>query len=453
KAIIKDSSIPRRVDPNSVEQYLSYGYIPSPSSILEKVNKLLPGHYITINRGRLKVTQYWDIKYKYNYSRSDEEDAENIMDILRSSVEMRMISDVPLGAFLSGGIDSSAVVGLMSQVSNKPVKTFSIGFKEDEYNELNDARLIAKTFHTEHYEKIVEPESIELIPELVWYYDEPFADDSAIPTYYVSKHAREHVKVVLSGDGGDELFGGYLRYLTSKRDRFFLKLPEFLRCNVLGAMAQIMPKSLKGRNYFNYISQGDEQRYLIKVGCFPEYRKNELYTGDFINSIEKRPLNYLSNISDRDLQTRYLFFDSKAYLPDDILVKVDKASMARSLEARIPILDYRLIEYAATIPPYKKIQGNNQKVIFKKALKNLLPEQVFTKKKHGFGVPLDRWFRKELKDFAYETILSKEATERGYFKKEQVRYILDEHQLGNRDNSFFIWALLFLELWHKQFIK
>lgn len=452
KAIIKDYSIPRRVDGNSIDQYLSYGYIPCPSSIFKKVKKLLPGNYIVVERGEIKVKQYWNIRYEYQYNRSDEEDTENIIDILRSSVKMRLISDVPLGAFLSGGIDSSAVVGLMSQVSNQKIKTFTIGFNEDDYNELNDARLIAKEFNTEHYEEIVKPDSIKLLPELIWYYDEPFADSSAIPTYYVSKHASEHVKVALSGDGGDELFAGYLRYLTSDRDKLFLKLPDLLRCNLLGTIGRIMPKSFKAKNYFNYISLDDEKRYLSKVGCFSENRKNELYTDEFSNSIKPRKLDYFSEVMEQDLQTQYLYFDSKTYLPDDILVKVDKASMCRSLEVRVPILDYRLIEYSATIPPNKKIQGNNQKKIFKKALKHLLPDSVFTKKKHGFGVPLEHWFRNELKDFAYDALLSRNASERGYFKMPQVRYILDEHQKGSRDNSFFIWALLVLELWHKQFI-
>lgn len=451
KAIIKDRSVSREIDFNSIDNYLRYGYIPSPHSIFKKVKKLLPGHYLTVQRGKLKIEQYWDIKYEYKY-RSDEEDAENILSLLRSSVEMRLISDVPFGAFLSGGIDSSSVVALMSQISNMPVKTFSIGFEEDNFNELDDARFIAKTFNTEHYEEIVHPDSIKLLPDLVNFYDEPFADSSAVPTYYVSALASRHVKMILSGDGGDELFAGYLRYLPSERDRMFLRLPEYIRRNVLGTIGRIMPRSFPGRNYFRYISQGDMERYLMSAGCFSEDRRNELYSGEFSASIERQDQDYAAKVADKDIVTQYLYQDSKHYLPDDILVKVDRASMAKSIEVRVPILDYRLIEYAATIPPEKKIRKDEQKAIFKKAVRNLLPDRVFTKKKQGFGVPLEKWFRGELKDFAYENLLSKDASERGYFQMKQVRYLLDEHQSGNRDNSHYIWTLLFLELWHRQFI-
>ncbi len=451
KAVVKDASVPNTIDLSSIDLYLSYGYIPAPFTIFENIRKLLPGHYMTVQNGQHRVKEYWNIKYDYQHNRRIEEDEENIFNILRSSVEMRLISDVPFGAFLSGGVDSSAVVGIMSQICDRPVKTFSIGFNEDEYNELDDARYIAELFKTDHHEEVVKPDAIELVPELVRYYDEPFADSSSIPTYYVSKLAREHVKVVLSGDGGDELFAGYTRYLTSQRDKAYLKLPEFIRCNLIGTLGQIMPKSVKGRNYFRYIAQDELQRYFSKISCFSDYRKRELYTNDFANSINRWIPDYIDDVKDKDIVTQYLYFDSKTYLPDDILVKVDKASMARSLEVRVPILDYRLIEYAATIPPDRKIKGINQKAIFKGALSKLLPDRVFTKKKHGFGVPLDKWFRNELKDYAYDNLLSKAASERGYFQKKNIRYILDEHQLGNRDNSFHIWALLFLELWHQQY--
>lgn len=452
KAIIQVKSVERQIDLSSIDQYLSFGYIPSPLSIFEKIKKLPPGHHLSIQGDSISMKKFWDIRYEYRYDRSEDEDAENIVEILKSSVQMRLVSDVPLGAFLSGGIDSSAVVAMMSKLINRPVKTFSIGFKEAKFNELEDARFIAKKFNTEHYEEIVDPDSVNLVPKLVWYYDEPFADSSAIPTYYVSRLAREHVTVVLSGDGGDELFGGYLRYITSNRDKLFLRLPARIRKDFLGAVGRILPNGFKGKNYFNYISLNDLQRYMVKVGCFPEHIKQKLYTRDFAASIGKKAPDHFSAVIEKDLVTKLMFYDCKTYLPDDILVKVDKASMARSLEARVPVLDYRLIEYAATIPPERKINGDNQKMIFKKALKQYLPERVFTKKKQGFGVPLEDWFRCELREMAYDTLLSNTALQRGYFQMNQVKYLLDEHQGGNRDNSFYIWALLMLELWHKQFV-
>ena len=455
KAILKDNSINLKIDFNGIDSYLSYGYIPSPATIYKDTYKLLPGHYIIVKDKNVTTKKYWDIVYNYDYTRSKEDSVLQLQELLESAVKMHLVSDVPVGAFLSGGIDSSIVVALMSKIVARPVKTFSIGFEVDEFNETKDARMVADSFHTEHTELILKPDAVDLISKLAKLYDEPFADSSAIPTYIVSKLASQNVKVVLSGDGGDELFAGYTRYLDQDRDKRFLRLPDFIRGNILGLLGDILPPSFKGKNYFQYISKDPIERYIRRTLIFNEERKSLLYENDFKNEINSNSfmaLNYLEKVKGCPPITQYLYLDSKMYLPEDILTKVDRASMAHSLEVRVPLLDYRLIEFAATIPPDQNINKLNQKIMLKEALSRVYPGYKFDKQKQGFGVPLERWFRHELKELCYDVLLSPSLFNRGYFKKKKLKALLDEHQTRDRDNSHLIWTLLCLELWHREFV-
>jgi asparagine synthase (glutamine-hydrolysing) len=371
---------------------------------------------------------------------------------------------VPLGAFLSGGIDSSATVALMSEIMSEPVKTFSIGFKEKAYNEVLFARMIAKQYKTDHTEFIVEPKALEVIDKLVWYYNEPFADSSAIPTYYVSKLAREYVTVILNGDGGDENFAGYGRYIANEFSRMIGRFLPVSFVKALLPFVMVLPHGNDPNNFFWRLKQflreyirSPEMRNAHWLGHFTTEMKSTMYTDDFSSRVS--PVDSLDLILDkyRDAEAdnfldKTLYADVMMYLPDDLLVKVDVASMANSLEARSPFLDHEFMEFVAKIPAELKLKGRKTKYILKDTLKGILPDEVLFREKMGFGVPIDHWFRNELRDMAYDVVLSEKAMSRGYFKKEAIKKILDEHTSGKWNWMNQIWNLLMLELWHRVFI-
>ncbi|MBA3019134.1 MAG: asparagine synthase (glutamine-hydrolyzing) [Proteobacteria bacterium] len=468
KAILQDPTIERRPDMTAISHYLTYQDVPAPFSAFKGIKKLPPAHYIVCRNGKVDLKRYWKLSYLPKFSvetPSGEKELETeILDKLREAVKIRLVSDVPFGAFLSGGVDSSAVVALMSELMDEPVKTFSIGFKEAAYNEVNYARMIAERFNTDHTEFIVEPNALDILPELIWHYNEPFADSSAIPTYYVSKLAREHVTVVLNGDGGDENFAGYGRYAANE---MALKLGKIFSPSLVKALLPLIMKFPHGSDPDNFFWR--LKRFLQEFILSPELRnghwlchfttemKQEILTDDFKSSIEDIDsfgllLEKFREAVAEDFLDKALYADVMMYLPDDLLVKVDIASMANSLEARSPFLDHRFMEFVAKIPSRLKLKGTIGKYILKKALTNILPDQILKREKMGFGVPIDHWFRNELKGMAYDTILSKKALDRGYFKKEALRKILDEHSSGKWNWHNHIWNLLMLELWHQMFI-
>jgi asparagine synthase (glutamine-hydrolysing) len=383
---------------------------------------------------------------------------EELRSLLDESVRLRLISDVPLGAFLSGGIDSSTVVGLMARHMGQPVKTFSIGFHEDSYNELKYARLTAKKFGTDHHEFFVTPDICEIVDELAWHFDEPFADSSAIPTYMVSKLAREHVTVVLSGDGGDELFAGYTRYLVDQQRRVFAHLPAFVRGGVLQPLSRRLPHGARGRNYLHNVSLDPLDRYLDSVSIFTGLNRQSLYTEEFRTSlggddyVATRFREYGANVKTGEPLDRLLYLDSKTYLPGDILTKVDRMSMAVSLEARVPLLDQKLIDFVTRIPASMKLAGLETKHLFKRAIKDLVPEEILNRPKQGFGVPIQEWINQQLRDRLRETLREPRTRQRGYVESAYLDVLLDEHERGRRDHSMALWALLMLELWHRQFV-
>jgi len=467
KALLQIPEIDRKVNNRALHHYLTYQYVPSPDSIFEGIKKLPPAHYLLYDsHGNLKIERYW--RLNYNSQEKRKADVEELCEIIREkleeSVKLRLISDVPLGAFLSGGIDSSLIVGLMAKNGGPPVKTFSIGFEEQEFNELEYARIVSNHFGTDHHEFVVKPNAIEILPKLVWHYNEPFADSSAIPTYYVSKLTREYVKVVLTGDAGDENFAGYPRYLRSKYVSWFTRLPEKMRRSLLPAFLRILSQSPWRRKTLNrladfmeMLSSHQGRNYAEQIKIFNKKEKDGVYSEDFSRQVKGMdPLDYLINKYEEgdtdDPLEKLLYLDMTTYLPEDLLVKMDIATMANSLEARVPFLDHQLMEFVATISPRLKLKGNIAKYILKETFSDFLPPPILTRRKMGFGVPVARWFRNELKDYIHQILLDRRTLSRGYFRREGVEQLLSEHLSLRYDHSSKIWAILFLEMWFRIFM-
>src|SRR5882762_3922474 len=459
KSLLQHPGVRRETSAESLDAYFSLGYVPDPLSIFADIKKLPPGHFLTFTEGRVEVKQYWDFTFETNGKPQREDDyLEELRELLDEAVRIRLVSDVPLGAFLSGGVDSSTVVALMARHMGQPVKTFSIGFLEDSYNELKYARLAAKRFGTEHHEFFVTPEICNVVDELAWHFDEPFADSSAIPTYIVSKLAREHVTVVLSGDGGDELFAGYTRYVTERKRRKYGMLPRQLRRGLMDPISRTLPHGAWGRNFIHNVALDPIDRYFDNVSIFTGLNKRSLYTGDFFqhlggnSHVAGRFQEYGDSVGTNALLDALLYIDSKTYLPGDILTKVDRMSMAVSLEARVPLLDHKLIEFVTRIPASMKMAGVETKHLFKRAIAGLVPPEILNRPKQGFGVPIEQWINQQLRERVHETLTESRTTARGYIEKDYINVLLDEHERGRRDHARELWSLFVLELWHREFV-
>lgn len=465
KALLEDPAVEVAVNDEALHHYLTYQYIPGPQTIFRSIHKLPPAHTLVLRDGRLSLQRYWKLSYGEKCGRPCETAyVEELTEIFGEAVRIRLRSDVPLGAFLSGGIDSSATVAFMSKSMARPVKTFSIGFEESDYNELEYARMVARHFNTEHTEYTVRPDALDILPKLVRCYDEPFADPSAVPTYYVAQLTKQHVTVALNGDGGDESFAGYERYVASKFAEVYLRIPCAVRRMLIEKAVGSLPyrehrwSPVRRIKRFIEGCSGDlVQSYLNWMCYFTEDMKARLYTPDFkervygIDSPAITAALFRQADADNTLE-RLLFVDTNLYLPYDLLVKADIACMAHGLEARSPFLDHRLMEFAASLPPRMKLRGRQTKYILKKAFERILPPSVLYRRKMGFGVPLQRWFRNELRELAYSVLLDARTVSRGYFRSDQVRRLLDEHTNLQADHSYRLWALLWLELWHRIFI-
>jgi asparagine synthase (glutamine-hydrolysing) len=461
KCLLEHPEVRRELNPEALDLYFSFGYVPDPLSIFRDIHKLPPGHHLGFADGRLSIQEYWDFCYEpVEEVRREEDYLEELRSLLDEAVRVRLIADVPLGAFLSGGIDSSTVVGLMSRNMDQPVKTFSIGFHEDSYNELKYARIAARHFGTNHHEFIVTPDICAVVDELVWHFDEPFFDSSAIPTYMVSKLAREHVKVVLSGDGGDELFAGYTRYVVDRKRSGFARLPRILREGLMQPLGRRLPHGAPGRNYIHNVAFDHLDRYIEDLSVFTKLNKHSLYTADFRSQLRAvgedgaaaRYREIAARIRTGDAVDPLLYLDSKTYLPGDILTKVDRMSMATSLEARVPLLDHRLIEFVTRIPASLKMKGLETKHIFKRAISDLVPAELLNRSKQGFGVPIQKWINQQLRERLRDTLTDRRARERGYVEQRYVEVLLDEHERERRDHSAELWALFMLELWQRAFM-
>ena len=465
KAILQDPDVQNRPNPAGISQYLTYGYVPGSGSAFQGIRKLPPGHYLTCCDGQVKVARYWRLRRDRKAQRSEADWCHEIVARLEEATRLRMISDVPLGAFLSGGIDSSAIVALMSRIATGPVKTFSIGFEEPEYDELRYARQVAERFQTDHHEFVVRPDAAAVLPRLAWHYDEPFADSSAVPTYYVAQMTRAHVTVALNGDAGDESFGGYDRYVANLLAASFDRWPGagFLRHTIRWGL-HLLPHGgtrtslfYRGRRFLDGLTETPERRYARWFCQFYGDRKADLCTPEFlaaageVDALEVLLASYRESDAP-DFGDATLGVDAGLYLPDDLLVKVDIASMAHSLEARSPFLDHEFMEFAATIPFELKVRGRIKKYILKQALAGLLPDQILHRPKMGFGVPIDHWLRHELREMAHDTLLSTRAVGRGYFRPGVIRRMLEDHARKKASWHYLLWTLLMLELWHRTYI-
>ena len=464
RALTVLDGFPRRVDAEALHHYLTYQYVPTPMSIFEGVRKLPPAHYAVLEDGKLRTKRYWSPPFEREIPAGEKSYVDQVRTTLSAATRMRLISDVPLGAFLSGGMDSSITVGLMSSLAGEKVRTFSIGFQEKRYDELEYARLAAERFSTEHREFVVEPRALEVLPRLVWHFGEPFADSSAIPTYYVSQQTRRFVTVALTGDAGDECFAGYPRYKAAKMASWFDAMPRALRGLAASRIWKHLPASVEQKTIRRRLKKlmaalnlPPEERYLRWICIFDDEGKDSLYTPEFAAQVAgNRSANILLNayrrLGHRDFVTRTTFVDMITYLPDDLLVKVDITSMACSLETRSPFLDHKVVELAARMPIDLKLRGFRGKYILKKAFADLLPDRIIKRPKMGFGVPISVWFRESMKDFVRDCLCSKRARERGIFDPKAVKGLIDDHVAGRFDHGYRLWALLMLELWARMFI-
>ena len=458
KSILEHPDVKREMNLAALDAFLTLGYIPDPLSIFQNIHKLPPGHFLTFANGRVHTEQYWDFKFEPAESRKPEDYIEELRELLNESVRLRLISDVPLGAFLSGGIDSSTVVALMARQMNQPVKTFSIGFHEDSYNELKYARLTAKKLGTDHHEFFVTPQICDIIDDLIWHFDEPFADPSAIPTFMVSKLARDHVTVALSGDGGDELFAGYTHYVVQQSRRTVSSLPKALREGVMRPLSYHLPHGAWGRNFLHNISLDPIDRYLDSLSYFTQLGRKALYTPEFMSAlpstdgVAQRFREYASRVKTSDPLDRFLYIDGKTYLPGDILTKVDRMSMATSLEVRVPLLDHKLIDFVTKVPASLKLAGTETKYLLKHVARDLIPAEILDRPKQGFGIPLEQWINRQLRDQIRDMLNEPRTRQRGYVNYDYVDLILNEHHKGRRDHSQSLWSLLILELWHRRYI-
>jgi asparagine synthase (glutamine-hydrolysing) len=457
KSLLQAPDLPRDLDADALDHYLSFLYTPRDGSIFKHVRKLPPGHLLAWRDGTLAIDQYWEMPASETFTGSEADAAAQLRTVLTDAVRSHLVSDVPLGAFLSGGIDSSLVVGLMSEVSGGRVKTFSIGFDEPEFDELEPARRVAEHFGTEHHEFVVKPDGVGILDALVSHFDEPFADSSAIPTWYVSEMARRHVTVVLSGDGGDELFGGYDRYVPHPRvvafDRYS---PRALR-RVAAIAAARLPHGVRGKNFLRHVGRDEQGRYLDAIRFFGADEKPALLSHDMHRAMsepdpETRLARHFERFGHLPWPSQMMRFDAETYLPEDVLTKVDRMSMAHSIESRVPLLDNEVMAFASSLPAAMKIKDGRRKHVLKEVAAALLPAAILNRRKQGFGVPLGTWFRGNLRELFADTLLSAESLQRGYFQPVFVRQILDEHLSGKRDHTLRLWQLVVFEKWHQQYL-
>ncbi|MDD8014091.1 MAG: asparagine synthase (glutamine-hydrolyzing) [Acidobacteriota bacterium] len=461
-----ESRCPREIDTTALSQFFTFEYVPAPRTIFKGVQKLLPGRMMVIANGRSRIVPYWNVRYTADRSprRNEDELAAELHDRLEQSVRKRLISDVPLGVFLSGGIDSSSVTALMSRAASSPIKTFSIGFKEKSFDELRFGRAVAEAFKTEHTEFVVESSRVkELVPILMKYLDEPLADASIIPTYIISKLAREHVTVALAGDGGDELFGGYDTYKAFRLARLYRKFPRLVRDGVVKKIVQGLPASkkrlsfeFKAKKFISGIDFPPEIANTIWWGAYAPSQKENLLSPGLASTLSGDPFepirHHLNIYSPEDMLDRICYLDLKLYLQDDLLVKVDRMSMANSLEIRVPFLDYTFVDFATSIPNSLKLKGFTTKYILKKAMAKDLPADILRRKKIGFDIPLGVWIQNELRDFAADVLSPAALRKHGFFNEAFVQRILAEHLSGAHNHRQLLWPLIIFQFWYHEYI-
>lgn len=449
------------LDNEGIAHFLYYGFIPDPYTAFESIRKLPPGHSLEFQDGAVRICKYWDLPQFCSADSSETECLENLEHTFLDAVRMRLISDVPLGALLSGGVDSSIVVAAMARVSNAPVKTFSIGFAESDFNEAEYARSVALRFGTDHHELTVQADLWETLQKLTGIIDEPFADSSIIPTYHVSRIARRHVTVVLSGDGGDELFAGYDGYVLHHQRRYLDLFPPFIASAYHKYAYPRIPSKLRSRKLVHNFVLNSRERFIGGRAILPIHDAElTILTPELLQLVsgEEGPAATMRRHYDQapasDLVSRMQYTDVKTYLTADVLTKVDRMSMACSLEVRCPLLDHVFVELAATLPLSMKLRGNSRKYLLRKLAKKLgVPREALDRPKQGFALPLKHWMRAQLKDDTAGLLLEPRTLQRGYFRKPQIERLLSEHQRGERDHSTALWQLLAFELWHRNYLE
>jgi asparagine synthase (glutamine-hydrolysing) len=468
KAILANGAVPRVLNPAGLSNYLAFGHAIAPETIYKDIHKLMPGHYLFLRDGSLHHHEYWDVGDHFlqadNERPSEGAFQERILTLLSDSVQHRMIADVPVGAFLSGGVDSTAVVALAQRASSEPIKTFSLGFNVGgAYDELPDARAVAEALGTDHHEVIArEADLVTTLETLVYHYDEPFGDPAGFPTYLLSRLARQHVKVVLTGDGGDELFGGYRRYIAERYAPAFRRVPGVVRDDLLPAVIGRLPRLRRVKRTLRTLAIEDAaDRYAGWLMLFSPDLQRELVPSNVWGSLNGHDVvapyrGYLARADGllrEDRMNGVMYADVKTLLADAYMEKVDKATMACSLEARLPLLDHRLVELAFEIPSAMKMRGFSSKRILKRAVRHVVPAFVLTRAKHGFEVPLDIWFRGSLKSYAYDVLLDTSVQRGGFVNRPVVERLWREHRLGRNVWDEHLWVLLNLELWARRFLR
>ncbi len=459
KSLLELPDLPRQVEPEAVDLYFTYGYVPAPWTAFRGVCKLPPGHVLVLDRAGLRVRRYWDFVPAERPSGPLRECVAELRERLQDAVRSHLVSDVPVGAFLSGGLDSSTVVALMSLAGAQPVRTFSIGFREARFDELPYARQVARRYGTDHRELVVEPQVARRLPELLAHFDEPFGDSSAIPTYLVAELARQHVTVVLTGDGGDEGFCGYEWQRRHQMVRPFHRLPFALRAHApeLARLLPAGPWRQRVAGFLADVALDPADGYLRRMTLFDGQHRRELYSGDFGAALDGHdslaPLRrWLEALPESDFRSRMLYADTHFYCPEDCLVKVDRVTMAWSLEARVPLLDHELVEFLAAVPPQWKLRGLTSKYLLRLAVRDLLPQDLLRKRKQGFSVPVGPWLRGPLHPAARDLLLDARARQRGWLRPEAVERLLEAHRSGRADHGHRLYALLGLEIWAREYV-
>ncbi len=463
KAILACPGVERSIDPCGLSDFVTYEFIPFPRTLLKGIKKIPPAHSLVLEEKGLKASPYWEIRYN-PIPRQEEEICEGLVNMLRESVKMRLISDVPLGAFLSGGLDSSTIVALMSQVADKRVKTFSIGFEDKTYNELSYAQCAAEAFGTQHEEFIIKPQAVDLFEQLIYYMDDPIADFSIFPTYLVSKMARDYVTVALSGDGGDETFAGYDTYIAHKAAQSYAGAINILGRRPLSSLISSIPPTAQKKGFINRLKRFSEGlglppdlRHFRWMIFLSEQEKRALFTKEFLQELKgwssySSIRQHFARMEDADELNKLLYVDLKTYLTDDGAVKVDRMSMACSLEVRVPILDHKVIEYMATVPPEIKFKGFKTKYLLRRAFSDILPERILNRGKEGFSIPIKNWLKEELKPLMLDLLSENSIKKRGYFRQGAVAKLIKEHLEGRENHSHRLWALMVFEQWARTFL-
>jgi asparagine synthase (glutamine-hydrolysing) len=460
KSLLQIPSVSRVVDPDALKSYLTLRYVPGPQTMFMGISKLQPGHLLVMDDRGVRIRKYWDLEYRSGEAMSSEDYLGRFQELLEESVKLRLVSEVPLGVFLSGGLDSSAILAVMSKLRERErIKTFSIGYdvptaQQEKVNEFEYARLAANSFGAEHHEfKLTAEDFRDSLSDLVWYLDEPLADDSCIPLYFIARLARKHITVVLSGEGADEILAGYGIYKRMMAvDAAYESFPR-LTPWVARRLASLFQGQVC-RRYARWATLPMEQRYRgVSMGMPAELQDQLLGRQYGQTSADAAFHSCIHAVPQKDVLNRMLYADAKIWLPDDLLLKADKMTMANGLELRVPFLDHKLVEFAATLPADLKLKGRTGKYLLREAMKNVLPKRIIHRPKRGFPVPTGSWLRKELKDFVHDTLLANDAACRGYMNSSVIEKIVREHEQGTENRRQEIWTLLIFEIWHKLFIS